>query len=141
MQLTRDTAEFMDVKDRTDPRQSVLGGTGYLRSLHDRIDESVPEPDRTWLALAAYNIGLGHLLDARALAREQDKDPDQWTEIKSMLALLSQPEWHARTRHGYARGYEAVAYVTRIRSFYDILTELRPDPLQTRDIKIAVPVL
>lgn len=141
MQLTRATAEFMDVEDRTDPRQSVMGGARYLRNLHDRIDETIPEPDRTWFALAAYNVGLGHLLDARALARGQNKDPDQWTEVKPMLERLSQPEWHKLTEYGYARGYEAVAYVTRIRSFYDILTEMKADSLQPQDIKITVPAL
>ena len=141
MQLTEATAEFIDVEDRTDPRQSVLGGARYLRSLRDRIHESVTEPDRTWFALAAYNVGLGHLLDARALARRLNKDPDRWTSVKTMLPLLSQPQWYTKTKHGQARGYEAVAYVTRIRSFYDILAELRPESPTLKEIQIAVPVL
>lgn len=141
MQLTEATAAFIEVEDRTDPRQSVLGGTKYLRSLYDRIDPAVPEPDRTWLALAAYNVGLGHLLDARELARQMSKDPNQWTDVKSTLALLSEPEWHSKTEHGYARGFEAIAYVTRIRSFYDILAQLRPDPVKLQDVKIDVPAL
>lgn len=141
MQLTLDTAAFMEVEDRTDPRESILGGAGYLRNLHDRIDASVPEPDRTWFALAAYNVGLGHLLDARELTRRRGGDPDRWHEVKESLDLISEPEWYEKTRYGYARGYEAVAYVTRIRSFYDILTELRPEPLTTRDIRIGLPAL
>jgi membrane-bound lytic murein transglycosylase F len=141
MQLTEATAEFMQVANRTDPRESVLGGAGYLRSLHDRIHESVTEPDRTWFALAAYNVGLGHLLDARELARRLDKDPDRWTSVKETLELLSEPEWYATTKHGQARGYEAVAYVNRIRSFYDILIELRPESPTLRDIDISVPAL
>lgn len=141
MQLTEATAEYIEVEDRTDPRQSVLGGARYLRDLHDRIHESVTEPDRTWFALAAYNVGLGHLLDAREIARRLDKDPDRWTNVKSILPLLSDPEWYSTTKHGQARGHEAVAYVTRIRSFYDILTELRPESATLKDIHIAVPAL
>lgn len=141
MQLTEATAVFIEVEDRTDPRQSVLGGARYLRNLYDRIHESVTEPDRTWFALAAYNVGLGHLLDAREIARQLNKDPDRWTSIKSTLRLLSEPEWHTKTKHGPARGYEAVAYVTRIRSFYDILTELKPQSPILKEIEIAVPAL
>jgi len=141
MQLTEDTADFVDVTDRTDPRQSVLGGARYLRNLLDRIHESVTEPDRTWFALAAYNVGLGHLLDARDLSRKLNKDPNQWTSIKATLQLLSEPEWYTRTKHGRARGYEAVAYVTRIRSFYDILAEIKPQSPTLREIEISVPAL
>lgn len=141
MQLTKATAEFIEVEDRTDPRQSVLGGARYLRNLYDRIHESVTEPDRTWFALAAYNVGLGHLLDARELARQRSQDPDRWTNVKATLQLLSEPEWYTKTKHGAARGYEAVAYVTRIRSFYDILTELRPEAPTLKEIDIAVPAL
>jgi len=141
MQLTKATAKFIDVEDRTDSRQSVLGGARYLRSLHERIDESVTEPDRTWFALAAYNVGLGHLLDARALARRLNKDPDRWTSLKTTLPLLAEAQWFTKTRHGQARGHEAVTYVTRIRSFYDILVQLRPESPTLEEIKIAVPAL
>lgn len=141
MQLTKATAEFIDVEDRTDPEQSVLGGARYLRNLHDRIDESVTEPDRTWFALAAYNAGLGHLLDARRIARQQNKDPDSWRHVKTTLPLLSDPQWYNKVKHGRAPGRQAVAYVTRIRSFYDILAELRPESPTLKDIEIAVPAL
>ncbi|HSH41255.1 MAG TPA: membrane-bound lytic murein transglycosylase MltF [Arenicellales bacterium] len=141
MQLTEATAEHIGVADRTDPRQSVLGGARYLRSLYDRIHESVPEPDRTWFALAAYNAGLGHLLDARSVARQLNKNPNRWINVKEALALLTQPEWYTRAKHGQARGHQAVAYVTRIRTFYDILVELRPDSPDLREIRITVPAL
>ena len=141
MQLTEATADFIDVKNRKDPRQSVLGGARYLRSIHERIADSVPEPDRTWFALAAYNVGLGHLTDARKLAREQNKDPDKWTDVKTALQQLAEPKWYKRTRHGFARGSEAVAYVTRIRSFFDILAQFKSDPLRAKDMNIEVPAL
>ncbi|MGA8262077.1 MAG: membrane-bound lytic murein transglycosylase MltF [Arenicellales bacterium] len=141
MQLTEATASLIEVKDRSDPRQSVLGGARYLHSIVQRIDGSAPEPDRTWLALAAYNVGLGHLLDAQRLAREQHKNPDQWADVKTTLPLLTDPEWYKKTKHGFARGNEAVAYVTRIRTFFDILARLEPDPLKANDMKMDVPAL
>lgn len=141
MQLTRATAEFMEVEDRTDPRQSVFGGARYLRNLYDRIDETVTEPDRTWFTLTAYNMGLGHLLDARDIARRLDKDPDLWTSIKATLPLLSDPEWYSKVEYGQAPGRQAVAYVTRIRSFYDILAELKPQTPTLKQVEIDVPVL
>lgn len=131
MQLTRATAKRMKVTDRKDPKQSIFGGARYLRLIHDQIPDSVPEPDRTWFALAAYNIGPGHLQDARALAKAQGKNSNQWTDVKTTLNLLSEKQWHSQTKYGYARGYEAVSYVNRIRSFYDILSELKTDPAKT----------
>ncbi len=105
-----------------------------------RISEDVPEPDRTWLALAAYNVGLGHLEDARILTQKNKGDPDKWVDVKKNLPLLSQKKWFQQTRYGYARGREPVRYVENIRSYVDILewltdrdeydTETLPEPPQ-----------
>ncbi|WP_189462190.1 membrane-bound lytic murein transglycosylase MltF [Jeongeupia chitinilytica] len=120
MMLTTDTAQRMGV-DRLNPQQSILGGARYLALLRDGLDDAVAEPDRTWLALAAYNVGLGHLLDARELARRQGKNPDSWADVKTTLPLLRDPKYYNTVRFGYARGGEPVAYVETLRSFYDIL--------------------
>ncbi len=124
MQLTSVTAERLNIADRSDPRESIFGGARYLRSLMDRLPVEIDEPDRTWLALAAYNVGFGHLLDARRLAQQAGRDPDKWVEVKNFLPLLSLPKWYKTTKHGYARGHEPVQYVTRIRSFFDILEKI-----------------
>lgn len=121
MMLTRDTAKYLGVADRTDARQSIMGGARYLRDQIDRLPDSIGEPDRTWMALAAYNLGRGHLLDARRLAASQGGDPDRWVDVRAVLPLLTQAQWHTQTRHGYARGHEAVTYVGNIRTYYDIL--------------------
>ncbi|MDR2016254.1 MAG: membrane-bound lytic murein transglycosylase MltF, partial [Burkholderiales bacterium] len=126
MQITLDTARFLGVKDRLDPDESVQAAAGYLRSLKERLPSDIVEPDRTWMALASYNIGLGHLEDARRLAREQGLDPRLWKNIKQTLPLLAQPEYYSRARHGYARGGMPVAFVDRVRAYYDIL--LRQEP-------------
>ncbi len=124
MQLTKVTADRFDILDREDPRQSILGGAQYLRHLMDRLPPKIQDPDRTWLALAAYNVGFGHLKDARILARKNGRDPNKWVDVKEILPLLSVPKWYQRTKHGYARGHEPVSYVTRIRSFHDILLKI-----------------
>ncbi|SPJ33725.1 membrane-bound lytic murein transglycosylase MltF [Kushneria phyllosphaerae] len=121
MMLTRATASHMDVDDREDPQQSIDGGARYLRYLHDRIPEDVAEPDRTWMTLAAYNLGLGHLYDARRLARLQGHDPDQWDSVRQMLPLLQESSWYNRVEHGFARGSVAALYVRNIKRYEEIL--------------------
>lgn len=132
MMLTQATADYLGVETRTDVESSIAGGARYLRSLIDKIPDRIPEPDRTWLALAAYNIGYGHLEDARILTKIHGGNPDKWLDVKSNLPLLSKRKWYKSTRFGYARGYEPVRYVDNIRSYYDILTWYleREDPEQ-----------
>lgn len=121
MMLTTNTAELLGVKDRTDPAESIMGGAKYLRSLIDKVPAEIPEPDRIWIAVAAYNVGFGHISDARQLAAKRGNNPDQWVDIKATLPLLSKRKWYKQTRFGYARGWEPVRYVENIRSYYDIL--------------------
>ncbi len=121
MMLTNATAKRLNVSDRRDPRESIDGGARYLKILLDSLPARIADPDRLWLALAAYNIGIGHLEDARILTQKAGDDPDSWLDVRKYLPLLARPEWHKKTRHGYARGYEPVAYVNRIRGFYAIL--------------------
>ena len=121
MQLTEETARHLGVGDRMDPRSSVMGAARYLRDLKSRLPERIQEPDRTWLALAAFNIGLGHLEDARILAQRQKLDPDLWQDVKQALPLLALPEHYEKAKLGYARGGMPVAFVDRVRGYYDIL--------------------
>jgi len=121
MMLTLPTASQLGIDDRDDPLQSALGGARYLNSMLQRLPERIEHPDRLWLALAAYNIGLGHLEDARVLTERQGGNPDRWLDVRERLPLLTQPRWFNQTRFGYARGYEAVDYVENIRTFYEIL--------------------
>jgi len=121
MMLTEQTAAAMGLTDRLDPRQSIDGGARYLLRLRDRIPDRIPEPDRTWMALAAYNMGMGHLEDARVLTEKLGGDPDVWQDVEQRLDLLSQEKWHSQTRYGYARGHEARQFVANIRSYYETL--------------------
>lgn len=121
MMLTRATAQEMDVTDREDPEQSIFAGAGYLKAIYDRLPEGIKKPDRMWFALAAYNIGMGHLEDARVLTQSQGKDPNAWPDVRETLPLLSKKKWFTETRYGYARGSEPVRYVQNIRRYLDIL--------------------
>lgn len=121
MMLTSDTAEYLAVKDREDPVQSIFGGAKYFRQLYDQLPPSIKEPDRSWMTLAAYNIGVGHLLDARKLTRELGGDANRWLDVRNNLPLLTQSQWYSQTEHGYARGFETVTYVGNVRTYFDML--------------------
>lgn len=121
MMLTADTAQAMGIKDRTDPQQSIFAGARYLAQVRQMIPDRIPEPDRTWLTIAAYNVGFGHLEDARIITQALGKDPDSWTEVREELPLLAQGRWYTRARRGYARGWEPVQFVDRIQRFLTLL--------------------
>ncbi len=138
MMLTQATARQLGVKDRTQPREAIHGGARYFAQVKARIPARITEPDRTWLALAAYNVGYGHLEDARILAARSGRSPDSWRDVREFLPLLSQEKWYSQVRHGYARGREPVLYVRNIRSYYDILAWKVPafEPNPTQQIPI-----
>jgi len=124
MMLTEATAKQMGISDRLDAYQSVYGGAAYLRSLHERIPERIQEPDRTWMALASYNVGFHHVEDARIIVQAKGADPNRWTHVQETLPLLTKAIWYTKTRYGYARGYEPVQFVNRIRSYYEVLKKI-----------------
>lgn len=121
MMLTRPTARELGVTDRTDPAQSLHGGARYFKSLRRRLPNDIAEPDRSWMALAAYNIGMGHLSDARILTERRGGDPHLWEDVMDSLPLLQEGEYYRDLRYGYARGLEALRYVQNIRHYYNIL--------------------
>jgi membrane-bound lytic murein transglycosylase F len=121
MQLTVETASEAKVTDLADARQSIFGGARYFRQVYEKIPSHVPEPDRTWFALAAYNIGYGHVEDARVLAQKAGRDPDSWQDVREYLPLLEQERWYTQTENGYARGREPVRYVENVRGYRDML--------------------
>lgn len=122
MMLTLQTAREMGIRHRYDARQSLQGGARYFKKILQRLPDSITNPDRTWFALAAYNIGMGHLEDARVLTEQQGGNPSLWKDVKQRLPLLRQKKWYQKTRRGYARGDEAVRYVQNIRHYYSLLT-------------------
>ena len=122
MMLTENTADHLGVKNRLDAKESIHGGARYIGQLRDGLAEEIQEPDRTWFALAAYNIGPGHLEDARILARRLGKNPNAWLDMKEVLPLLSRSQHNSKLRYGYARGGEARAFAENVRIYNDILS-------------------
>jgi membrane-bound lytic murein transglycosylase F len=135
MMLTEDTARYLGLDDRVDPTNSIFGGAQYYARQTERVADSVGEPDRTWMALAAYNVGFNHIKDARQIAEWHGGNPDTWVDIGKALPLLAQRKWYSRVPFGYTRGWEPVLYVNNIRSYYNILKWL------TRDDQPAIPEL
>ena len=131
MMLTQRTARDMGV-NRLDAEESIRGGARYLAQVHSRMPEQIPEPDRTWMALAAYNVGFYHVMDARILTEQKGANPDRWLDVRDHLPLLTQPKYYRQTRYGYARGHEPVIYVDNIRRYYDVLAWMMPETPGTR---------
>ena len=124
MMLTLPTAKEMGVSSRLNAEQSIRGGIRYFSKLLTRIPDRIEEPDKTWFAMAAYNLGWGHVEDARRLTHKQGGNPDKWIDVKQRLPLLRQKKYYKQTRFGFARGDEAVTYVTNIRRYFDTLVWL-----------------
>ncbi|MDA3946404.1 MAG: membrane-bound lytic murein transglycosylase MltF [Helicobacteraceae bacterium] len=121
MMLTLPTAKEMGVKYRLNAAQSIYGGAKYFAKMLKDVAPDVKGVDRYKFAYAAYNVGMGHLIDARVLARKQGKNPNRWKDIKTVLPLLSQRKYYKDLKYGYARGQEPVAYVEAIYEYHVIL--------------------
>ncbi len=121
MMLTETTAATLGITNRSDPAQSIQGGAAYLARVRDMIPVRIREPDRTWFSLAAYNVGFGHLEDARILAQSQGRDADAWNEVKTYLPLLAEERWYRLAKRGYARGWEPVKFVDQVQGFLSVL--------------------
>jgi len=120
MQLTLETAKEIGIKNRLDPEQSIKGGVKYLKELYERYD-GAKDPDRVLITLASYNVGHGHIVDTQKIAKERNLDPNSWSSLEVILPLLRYPKYYKNTKNGYCRGTEAVRYVNRILTYYDIL--------------------
>jgi membrane-bound lytic murein transglycosylase F len=127
MMLTQPVAKSLGVTSRLDAKQNIYAGAKYHAKMKKMFDDNVTEPDRSWLALAAYNVGRGHFRDAQGLAEKLGKNPNLWIDMKEVLPLLSEKEYYKDLTYGYARGNEPVQYVTRIRDYDDILVQYFSD--------------
>lgn len=142
MMLTNATASDLGVKDRTVPAQSIRGGAQYIRELSKKFSPELDKQDRLWFTLAAYNVGFGHVQDARLITKRRGGNPDKWVDVKESLPLLRRKRWYKKTRYGYARGNEPVKYVENIRSYYDILHwHLAKGKQQTQKVAYVSPAL
>jgi len=121
MMLTLDTASSLGIENRLDPNKSIEGGARYFAYLQDQVRDTAGNADRTWIALAAYTVGMGHIKDAQQLARRVNKNPNSWEDLKTVLPLLSQEKYYKTLKYGFARGEEPVQSVKRIRAYHALL--------------------
>ncbi|HEX4895402.1 MAG TPA: membrane-bound lytic murein transglycosylase MltF [Solimonas sp.] len=128
MQLTLDTAALLGVANREDPAQSIDGGARYFLQMRNQLPPEIQEPDRTWMALAGYNMGIGHLYDARKLTQKLGGNPNHWVDVRRHLPLLTQARYYSQAKHGYARSLQALTYVGNVRTYYDMLVWLHGGP-------------
>jgi membrane-bound lytic murein transglycosylase F len=138
MMLTEATADYLDIEDRMDPQSSIFGGAEFFARQMERLPDTIEEPDRTWFALAAYNVGFNHIKDAMQIVEWQGGDPNKWVDVSDALPLLAKQRWYSRVQYGYARGWEPVLYVNNIRSYYNIIlwlteNEEHADPAESDD--------
>jgi len=126
MMLTTSTANYMGVSDRENPEEAIPAGARYFAKLRERLSQ-IPEPDRTWFALAAYNVGYGHVRDAQRIVRMQGGNPHRWLSVADALPMLAERKWYSQVPNGYARGWEPVKYVENVRTYFEILNWLEPD--------------
>ena len=122
MMLTRMTANELGIEDRTDPLQSLRGGARFFKDLLRRLPSDIQEPDRTFMALAAYNIGMGHLEDARVLTQQEGGNPHLWPDVRAHLPKLQNPKYFSMTKFGFADGEQAATYVDNIRHYEGLLS-------------------
>jgi len=127
MMLTRRTAKVLGVKNRLDPEQSIKGGARHLNQMRKYVPQEVVGEDRMKFALAAYNVGMGHIQDAQKLAKKMGLNQNVWSDLKRALPLLSQKKYYKTLKHGYARGSEPVKYVDSIYDYRDILQNSTED--------------
>ncbi len=121
MMLTSDTAVAMGIKDRANAQQSIFAGAHYLAEVREKVPDRIPEPDRTWFTVAAYNVGFGHVEDARVLAQMDGKNPDSWSDVRDELPRLAEARWFTKVKRGYARGWEPVQFVDRVQRYLTLL--------------------
>jgi membrane-bound lytic murein transglycosylase F len=126
MMLTAATAQAMGIKDRQDPKESIFAGARYFAQVRSMVPTHIPEPDRTWFTVAAYNVGFGHMEDARIIAQKLGFNPDSWADVSKQLPKLAEPRWFMQAKCGYAQGWQPVEYVEHVRQFMRLL-EWQPD--------------
>ena len=124
MQVLPATAAQFGIDDLLAPERAIEAGVRYLDWLRERFERDLRVEDRLWFALASYNAGVGHVRDARILARQQGLDPDRWFgQVEKALRLLEQPKFAEKARYGYVRGGQTVRYVREVRARYHAYLE------------------
>ena len=115
MMLTQGTAKEMGISNRNDPAQSIKGGAKYLQLMLKQYT-SIPNPDRLWFSLAAYNMGSGNVDRVRKALKKAGKNPNSWADTYEYLST------HAKSNSQYG---QCIHYVTRIRGYLEAMKQDR----------------
>jgi membrane-bound lytic murein transglycosylase F len=129
MQLMPDVAEKYGITEKSRPEEHILAGVKHLEQINKILPNEIPEEERIPFMLATYNVGLGHILDARRLAVLNDKDPNVWFDNVELELLKKQDRTIVRDsiiRHGYARGQETVDLVRDVMERWQHYQNLLP---------------
>ncbi|MFM2110751.1 MAG: hypothetical protein RLZZ372_1675 [Pseudomonadota bacterium] len=133
MMLMPRTGRSLGMVDPFDERESIITGARYLAQLHETVPARIRQPDRLWMAMASYNMGYGHLEDARVLTARQGGNSDAWIDVRERLTLLSEEFWYLQMKNGYARGFETRMLVDRVQQYWGLLQERFPqEPSSTQ---------
>jgi membrane-bound lytic murein transglycosylase F len=122
MQLMPLTAQRMGVDTTASPVEQIKAGTELIKWLEERFERIEDRSERIKFVLASYNVGFGHVVDARNLARKDGKNPDIWDDTVDMYLLKkSDPDFYNDpvVKYGYCRGIETYNYVSQILDRYE----------------------
>lgn len=127
LQVMPKTAREVGIKDLDKPENGLRAGVKYMAWINEQLSDELPADVQVWFTLAAYNAGLGHLKDARILAKQKGLNPNRWFgHVEKAFLLLSKPKYYKRARYGYVRGTEPVSYVKSIQALYELYSKKHP---------------
>ena len=123
MQMMPASCEKFNLKDPTNPQESIRAGSEYLKYIQNKFanDSTISTDDQLKFTLASYNAGLGHVLDARRLAKKYENENSIWTDgVEKYIRLMQNPKYYNDpvVKYGYCRGNEPYNYVRKIYSYY-----------------------
>ena len=128
MQIMPKTAsQFVRLKNKKQlylPDLNLKVGASFLEwmSKYYFNEIEVSPYDKQKFIIASYNCGIGHVADARALAKKYGLNPNVWDDnVEKMILAKSDPKYYRDPvcKHGYCRGMETTRYVENIIGYYD----------------------
>ena len=127
LQVMPKTGKEFGFTNLKEPKTGLHAGIKYMQWVQNRFDSELPVKDRMWFTLAAYNAGIGHVRDARRLARRMGWNANRWfNSVERAMLLLRLKKYYRQSRYGFVRGREPVHYVRNIKQHYEAYSKLLP---------------
>ena len=117
MQVTSATVQRFGMDTVISATQNLRIGVMMLKWLDKKIAQNIEDPsERVKFVMAAYNIGIGHIIDAQLLARKYGRNMNKWDDVKEFLLNKSQPKYYndPLVKFGYCSGIQTVNYVSEV---------------------------